>query len=327
LRGYSEMPEQVGTIGSSGGNSGICTLFEGDFHLGLAAFLNSLVHAGYTGTVWAGYRGALPPWLNQLERSDAAENDYVIAGKIHLVLLAQTTEIHLTNYKPDFMLKLLSGPARGCEYLWYFDPDILIRVPWAFFADWQRWGIALCQEIVNNNLPENSPLRHQWSQIASTIGLSNPRALNHYLNGGMVGVAAAHAGFLEVWKRLIQRAAEMGYDLKAFMPGVRELPFHATDQDALNIAAMYSQFPLSILGPQGMGFLPGDVKMYHTVGQKPWRGSFLLRAFGGRPPTHAMKFYWTQVSSPIRAYSAVQLGAKRLACSIAAFIGRLYRRF
>jgi hypothetical protein len=320
------MPERNGFITSSDGGSGVCTLFEGDFHFGLAAFLNSLARAGYIGTVWAGYRGALPPWLDQLQRSDGAENEYLISGKIRLVLLAQTTEIHLTNYKPEFMLELLSGPARGCEYLWYFDPDIFIRVPWAFFADWQRGGIALCQEIVNNNLPDNSPLRHQWSQIASTIGLSNPRALNHYLNGGMVGVAAAHADFLETWKRLIERAAELGCDLKAFMPGDREMPFHASDQDALNIAAMYSEFPLSILGPQGMGFLPGDVKMYHTVGQKPWRGSFLLRALDGRPPSNAMKFYLTQVSSPIRAYSPLQLGARRVACSIAALIGRFYRR-
>ena len=47
-------------------STGICTLFEGDYHLGLAAFLNSLMRAGYAGTVWAGYRGALPPWLGQL---------------------------------------------------------------------------------------------------------------------------------------------------------------------------------------------------------------------------------------------------------------------
>lgn len=39
----------------------ICTLFDGDFHYGLAAMLNSLVQAGYKGTVWAGYRGALHP--------------------------------------------------------------------------------------------------------------------------------------------------------------------------------------------------------------------------------------------------------------------------
>jgi hypothetical protein len=224
------------------------------------------------------------------------------------------------------MLDLLSGPAHGCDYLWYFDPDIFLRAKWSFFSKWRRYGIALCQDIVNNNLPANAPLRREWVEIASSIGLGNPQPLNHYLNGGMIGVAAVHAEFLRVWKRLIEHAGELGCDLKAFMPGDREMPFHASDQDALNVAAMYSEFPLSTLGPQGMGFVPGDVKMYHTVGQKPWRGSFLLRALAGNPPSSAMKFFLTQVSSPIRAYSWLELAAKRIACSTASFIGRFYAR-
>ncbi|MFZ1941251.1 MAG: hypothetical protein WBE56_01185 [Terracidiphilus sp.] len=320
------MPEGLEPGVSQRQCAGVCTLFEGDFHLGLAAFLNSLVRAGYSGTVWAGYRGALPPWTGQLERSDAGEQEFRVTGQIRLVFLPVETEIHLTNYKPKFMLDLLAGPACGCEYLWYFDPDIFLRARWAFFDNWQRYGIALCQEIVDNNLPADSPLRHEWAEIASSIGFSNPRALNHYFNGGLVGVAAAHAGFLEMWRRLIERAAESGCDLSSFMPGNREMPFHASDQDALNVAAMYSEFPLSTLGPQGMGFVPGDVKMYHTVGQKPWRGSFLLRALAGNPPSNAMKCFLTQVSSPIRAYSSLGLGAKRIACFVAALIGRFYRR-
>jgi len=319
------MPECSEPGVSLGHRSGICTLFEGDFHLGLAAFVNSLVRAGYSGAVWAGYRGSLPPWIDQLERA-GGQQEFRVGGQVQLVFLPVNTEIHLTNYKPRFMLDLLAGPARGCEYLWYFDPDIFLRARWAFFANWQRYGIALCQEIVDNNLPADSPLRHEWAEIASSIGFSNPRALNHYFNGGLVGVAEAHAGFLEMWRRLIERAAESGCDLTSFMPGSREMPFHASDQDALNVAAMYSEFPLSTLGPQGMGFVPGDVKMYHSVGQKPWRGSFLLRALAGNPPSNAMKFFLTQVSSPIRAYSTVELGAKRIACFAAAFIGRFYRR-
>ncbi len=285
------------------GGGSVCTLFEGDFHLGLAAFLNSLVRAGFTGTVWAGYRGPLPLWVSQLEKSADENQAFRVGGKIELVFCSLKTQIHFTNYKPQFMLDLLSGPAQGCDYLWYFDPDICLRVRWDFFANWQRYGIALCQEIVNNNLPSDTPLRNEWMEIASSIGLTNPRPLNHYYNGGMVGVAAENSGFLELWRRLIERAGETGCDLTTFMPGDREMPFHASDQDALNIAAMYSVFPLSTLGPQGMGFVPGDVKMYHTVGQKPWRGSFLLRALAGNPPSSAMKFFLTQVSSPIQAYS------------------------
>jgi hypothetical protein len=309
-----------------GNGAAVCTLFEGDFHCGLAAFVNSLVHAGYSGAVWAGYRGALPPWLSQLRKISDAEQIYMVADTIRLGFVPLTTEFHLTNYKPQFMLDLISGPARDCEYLWYFDPDICVRAPWFFFADWQRYGVALCQEIVDNNLPHDTPLRRQWTEIASSIGLSNPRALNHYYNGGMLGVAAGHVGFLRVWKRLIEYAGEGGCDLKVFMPGNRQLPFHASDQDALNIAAMYSEFSLSTLGPQGMGFSGGDVKMYHAVGQKPWRGSFIGRALAGVPPTGAMKFFLTQVSEPIRVYTPLTLAAKRLACAVAAAIGRFYRR-
>jgi hypothetical protein len=320
------MPEGSQSGASPEQQSGICTLFEGNYHLGLAAFLNSLVHADYSGTVWAGYRGAPPPWLDQLEKTATEGQEFIIAGRVRLVLLQLTTPIHLTNYKPQFMLDLLQGPARECEYLWYFDPDICLRAQWTFFADWQRYGIALCQELVNNNLPEDAPLRHEWMEIASSLGLKNPRPLSRYYNGGLVGVSAIHTSFLDSWRRLIDHAPSLGLDLREMMPGNRDMPLHATDQDALNIAAMYSEFPLSTLGPQGMGFLSGDVKMYHTVAQKPWNGSFLLRALAGNPPTNAMKFFFTQVSSPICAYSFLGLKTRKLACTIAAFIGRFYRR-
>lgn len=307
--------------------TGICTLFEGDYHLGLAAFVNSLVHAGYKGTVWAGYRGALPPWLNQLRRTDASGHEYIVADQVKVVFLPLTTEIHLTNCKPQFMLDLLAGPAHDCTYIWYFDPDIFLRAKWSFFAMWQTYGIALCEEIVNYNLAENSPLRLQWVDLGSELGLGEPQRLNQYFSGGMVGTAAAHAGFLELWKRILDSIHAAGYDLQVFKPGTVEMPFNATDQDALNMAAMYSKYPLTTMGPEAMGFTPSGFTMYHAVGQKPWRGSFLLRALAGVPPSGALKFFFTQVTSPIRPYSSLHLFAKRVGCSVASFIGRFYRRF
>ena len=309
-----------------GSDTAICTLFEADYHLGLAAFLNSLVRAGYAGTVWAGYRGALPPWLDQLQRADPEADEYWIAGQVQLVFLKIETNIHLTNYKPEFMLKLLRNQARDCKYLWYFDPDIFLNAKWSFFDDWQGYGVALCQEIVDNILPANAPLRQRWMRLAASIGFADPQPVDCYYNGGLVGVATEHAGFLEAWKSLIELAGASGCDLTRMMPGNREMPFHASDQDALNIAAMYSKYPLTTLGPQGMGFIPGEAIMYHTVGQKPWRGSFLLRALAGNPPSNAMKFFFTQARSPIRAYSAAGYAAKKFACSAAALIGRFYRR-
>jgi hypothetical protein len=304
----------------------ICTLFEGNYHYGLAAFLNSLVGAGFKGTVWAGYRGSLPPWINQLKAVEQAEGQYLVSDSVRISFLPLTTKIHLTNYKPEFMLDLLTGPARMCKYLWYFDPDIWLCSGWSFFAGWQRHGVALCQEIVNNILPADSPMRYQWMEIAETIGLRNPRPLGYYYNGGLTGVPANQTEFLQLWKRLIELSADYGCDLGRMMPGTRDMPFHASDQDALNITAMYSDASLSTLGPEGMGFIPGGARMYHTVGPKPWNGSQLKRALRGLPPSNATKAFFTHCNGPIRAYSQGELRAKQMECSIAALIGRFYAR-
>lgn len=304
----------------------ICTIFEGDYHLGLAAFVNSLVRGGYKGTIWAGYRGALPPWLSQLKRVDARGEEYDVAGQIRMVFLPIETETHLANYKPKFMLDLLANQAGNCEYIWYFDPDVFLRCNWAHFDNWQRHGVALCEEIVNYHLSESDPMRYQWIEIGAAMGLGKPRALNRYFNSGMVGVNRADAELLQVWKRILERIATMGIDMKGFMPGDREMPFHSMDQDALNMAAMYTDLPLTTMGPEAMGFVPSGFTMYHAVGHKPWRDSLLLRALAGYPPSSAEKFFFTQVSSPIRAYSPARLAAKRFGCAVAALIGRFYRR-
>ena len=105
------------------------------------------------------------------------------------------------------------------------------------------------------------------------------------------------------------------------------MPFNISDQDALNIAMMYSKYPLRLSDLKGWASSTAHpMVMYHAVAQKPWRGSFLLRALRGMPPTGAMKYFFTVVDAPIRAYSPLQLRAKRTACSIAALIGRFYSR-
>jgi len=311
---------------SRGCKAGICTLFEGDYHLGLAAFVNSLVRAGFNGTVWAGYRGALPPWLSQLRKENAGEDEYSAADQIRLVFLPLATKMHLTNYKPQFMLDLLAGKAAECEYLWYFDPDIFIRCYWSFFEKWLTYGIALCEETVNYNMAENNPMRMQWIDLGTELGIGEPRLLHQYFSGGMVGVARANAGFLQIWKQILDSVSRAGYDLGIFKPGTPDMPFNAGDQDALNMAAMYTDAPLTTMGPEAMGFVPSGFTMYHAVGPKPWRGSFLARALAGNPPSPAAKFFLKHVSSPIRAYPPLRLFAKKVDCGLAALIGRFYRR-
>lgn len=309
-------------------HTGICTLFEGDYHLGLAAFLNSLTKAGYEGTVWAGYRGNLPPWTGQLKAISSESTDtYQIENGPRVIFLPVSTDAHLTNYKPDFMLRLLDHEAAGVRYLWYFDPDIFLLADWSYFNTWQRFGMALCQDVVDNILPSDSPLRNQWIELAASIGFTNPRLVDHYYNAGMVGVPSEHKQFLSDWKKMIQLAESLGYDTRVLGHGSRETPFNMGDQDALNAAIMYTRCPLTTLGPQGMGFVFGaSMAMYHAVGPKPWRGSLLLRSLKGLPPSGAAKCFLAHAGQPIRAYGTVQLLAKRLECLLASFVGRFYRR-
>jgi hypothetical protein len=304
----------------------VCTLFDGDFYYGLAALVNSLVRSGFKGTIWAGFRGALPPWLYQLKRLDPVAHEYLAAGNVRLVLLRVETPMSLALYKPAFMLNLLANQARSCKYIWFFDADIFLRCAWSFFQDWQQDGIALCQDILHRILPENDPLRHKWMAVGAALGLSKPRPLIQYFNSGMVGLSAESLSFLHLWQRLIEYAGELGVDMTQIGSGARDLPFCIPDQDAFNIAAMYTEHQLSPTGPEVMGFLPGRPVLYHAVGPKPWSGSLLLRALEGYPPSEAAKFFFTQISGPISPYPPLRMHAKKLACAVAAFIGRFYAR-
>ena len=49
--------------------------------------------------------------------------------------------------------------------------------------------------------------------------------------------------------------------------------FTPSNQDAMNIAFMYTDFPISPLGREAMGFEQGGAVMYHTVGAKAWNGT------------------------------------------------------
>src|SRR5208282_4728375 len=191
----------------------ICTLFDGDFHFGVAALLNSLVRAGYKGTVWAGYRGALPPWVDQLKRLDGPGDGYMVTEQIRVVFVPVETGIHLALYKPQFMLDLLANQARGCAHIWFFDSDIFLRGKWSFFVSWQRFGIAVCQDVLHHFFPEHDPLRQEWGEIAAGMGLGKPRALMQYFNSGLVGVSIAHVSFLQLWQRLMVQAEAMGVNM------------------------------------------------------------------------------------------------------------------
>src|SRR5262245_19087110 len=103
----------------------ICTLFEGSFHYGLAALINSLHAQGFRGKIYAGYRGTLPPWVSALTALES-KSEYAIADQLVVTFLPLETEMHLTNYKPTFLSELWSSQCASAKKLFYFDPDIVV---------------------------------------------------------------------------------------------------------------------------------------------------------------------------------------------------------
>src|SRR6185437_12348307 len=115
LRRTLQMGDRINSVPPTSSNTAICTLFEGDYHFGLAAFVNSLVASGYSGTVWAGYRGPLPPWINRLKQLSTQAGEYAVNEQVRLTFVPLVSGIHFTHYKPEFMLNLLANQARDCE--------------------------------------------------------------------------------------------------------------------------------------------------------------------------------------------------------------------
>lgn len=313
-------------------SSAICTLFEGHYHCGVAALVNSLYTHGFRGSVYAGYRGELPAWCEPAASNEAlpwpGARTLAVAAGLHLHLLPLAVTGHLTNHKPDFMLQLWAGPAREAPGMVYFDPDIVVKCNWAFYERWLTHGVALVHEIIANDMPPTHPVRHEWEQVIRHLNEQVVRELHSFINGGFCGVARRDMAFLEVWAA-VMRAARDHYreDMTSFIPGDRTHLFHGVDQDALNIAAMCSAVPISEVGPDGMDFTGGGWLMSHAVGApKPWKKRFVRAALQGNPPTLAERAFWKYAYSPIACFSPSQNRFTEYTLLLAAFIGRFYRR-
>ena len=306
-------------------SAAVCTLFEGHYHHGLAAPVNSLYRHGFRGIVWAGYRGAMPPWATPLSAREDYQEFSVGEGCVIRFVLLQP-DVHFANYKPDFLLRLFQENP-GLPGLFYFDPDIVVRCRWSFYEEWISYGVALVQEITNGAMPSNHPIRMKWLSFAESLGLKVRRDLNQYFNSGFIGVARRFHSCLLHWQALLAGVARQNVNMQGFMPGDRTNPFYGIDQDTLNLMAMVTEHPLSTIGPEGMDFVPGGFTMSHAVGTpKPWNKCMTLSALDGRGPSAADHAYWSHTQTPICLYSQRMMFWKKLDMLCGKAIGRVIRR-
>jgi hypothetical protein len=321
-------------------NSAICTLFEGNYHYGVATLSNSLYNQGFRGTIYVGFRGPLPSWVLKGKKESIGKWKQAITlnptEDIQLVFLPLETTYSLTNYKPDFMLELWEGPAQNAEALFYFDPDITVNDSWTCFEQWVNCGVALCEDL-NSPLQEFHPRRVGWRNYFKTYNIDLQFKNQIYVNGGFVGLLKKDISFLTLWMN-IQKSMEAaigGLENSIFsnqkhnstilkMEGFAI--FDKTDQDALNATVEAFDGPISYLGKEGMGFELKQITMYHALGSpKPWNAQHFARAFNGRIPRKEDMAYWENTRSPIVAHSKWTVNRKEASIKVAKFIGRFYK--
>ncbi len=305
----------------------VCTLFEGDYHLGAGALANSLHASGHRGMLWAGYRGPLPPWAAAARADGPGRHRLAVTPDFEVAFLSLESAPHFAYHKPEFLQRLLQELAPDADAAIYFDPDIVIKCPWSLFSDWVEDGVALVEDI-NPSLPARHPTRLAWLRVLAARGLAPHRELHRYYNSGFVGLARSQLGFLEEWRRMMAIVRDvLGAQHHHIKAGGATTLFHSTDQDALNMALMRTATPMNTAGPEAMDFVIGGHYLSHAVGTpKPWQGSFLRQALRGYPPSVPAKIFHQHAAGPIALYSPSALKTRLRALALAALIGRFYRR-
>jgi hypothetical protein len=300
-----------------------CTLYEGNYHLGVGALINSLYAHGFRGQFFVGYRGELPPWV-----AEAKSGIFLAAPGLTIQFIHLETPWHLANYKAKFMADLFARYPNEINQLAYFDPDIVVTCRWSFYREWINGGIAVVQEVTNGTMPSTHPLRLAWSHFLTANGETARRDLERYFNSGFVGIAYANRDFLLLWHKLHEAVLSSRKEAASqFMPGDRSLPFFGIDQDCLNAALMSTEQCICVIGPEGMGFIPGGFTMQHAVGSpKPWQFSLWKSIARASPPSMAIKAFWMNVENPIKLFGSLEILRARIGLAAATFIGRFYCR-
>ncbi len=295
----------------------VVTLVERDFLYGACVLYNGLLSNGFHGKYVIGYRNpdSLPlrplrALQSQSERVEFIELD---------------TPLHFTNYKPAFMQHVLECYPAATK-ISYIDPDIVVNCPFSWIGSWCDGGPAVCADV-NWFMPSQHPTRRQWLEIT---GMEACHQLEFYFNGGFLSVLREDVGFLELWQHLIERCGNADNpldaqgDIKAWRKEGRWLPFMTPDQDALNLALMLWQGPVTTLGPDVMGFAAFG-ELPHAIGSsKPWRRRYLIEALHAKPPRYVDKVYWHYIDKPLSAASLPLIQMKRLGIRLASLLGRFY---
>ena len=249
----------------------IVCLFDGDYHIGLAALTNSLEQFGFKGLVNVAYRSVIPPWVSQLKFMG---NDYFYLTDDITIHFAQVvTDMHLGYYKPYFIKQTFdSYPLTNKVF--YFDVDIILNAPWEIFSNWLNTGVCVCLDNNFHFIHHSHPWRKDWLAL-DTFDQKNYSDINLYFNSGYLGVSRQNIILIDRWKNLTEIYKKSGGNIKSFE--TKSYLSFKGDQDLLNAAITVSgDVELNVMGKEGMGFSLPATLMAHEIGHiKPWEKFFL----------------------------------------------------
>jgi hypothetical protein len=301
--------------------STIYTLYEGHYAYGVGALLNSLVNRGFKGTFAVAYRGSLPEWMHKVAKEGKSE---FLLEDTRVKFIPLDPPMHLRFYKPFFALELMEQHIPDTQAIYYFDPDIVVKAQWKFFESWAENGVAVCLDNSFGFLPCDHPWRGEWRKLGEAMGAKEKRQLHYYYNGGFFGITRDNMDFLRIWRDLILTYGRSGGDIIGKKSTERSRAV-VGDQDLMNAAAMFTDLPLSSIGPEGMDFTGGGYVMSHAVyGIKPWERRFtfdLLKT--GNCPSLADKEFMKNIDSPIPVFPPFSSRIKKIDIKLAAMLGRL----
>jgi len=299
----------------------IVCLFDGHYHLGAAAFINSVVACGFTGLIYVGYRGLLPPWVNLF--GQLAEHQYNISPGVVAEFKEVDTFMHLGYYKPFFINDAFERFTLTNKF-YYFDVDIIIKAPWTFYSEWLKNSPCLC---LDNSFPfihHTHPWRKQWKLLASPEEEIAQNNIDYYFNSGFLGIERKSSVLIDRWINLTERYKEIGGDLNRFIKN--SYSSLKGDQDLLNAAITISpNIEVSIIGQEGMGFTYPVTLMEHAIGDdKPWKNRFIKQLIvSGHKPNAAEKSFFLHCDHPIHIFPNYKYRLKKYDLLISSFFGRV----
>ncbi len=299
----------------------IFTLYEGHYHQGVAALLNSVLLSGFAGEIIVGYKGKLPDWTEHLNKK--VKDKYELGPYVTLEFIKISTEFHFGYYKPFFLKQLLENNPNK-ENFYYFDPDIIVNCNWTFFTKWISHGVALCLDNCFPFISSKHPWRNDWLQLD---GANTSTSINFYVNSGFIGINRNHSILIDKWIELTEKYRLIGGDISQFeKEGTRSFK---GDQDLLNASiSVIKNLNYSIIGQEAMGFTEPAYIMYHCANSiKPWKRNFTFDAITkGIRPSNAEKKFFTLTKYPIKIYKAQIYLFKKIDILFATIISRVIAR-